>query len=85
LCDSLLELGQLQLELGDDRRAAFGGLPVLLAPGLGEEQLQALDLQPGAGHRRFRRQPCGTLGEDHRVCRGKIGRQRSVFRHHVAT
>ena len=48
----LLELGQLQLELGDDRRPALGGLPVLLAPGLGEEQLQALDLQPGAGSTR---------------------------------
>ena len=34
---------------------------------------------------RLGRQPCGTLGEDHRVRRGKIGRQRAVFRHHVAT
>ena len=46
----LLELGQLQLELGDDVASALGGLAVLLAPGLGEQQLQALDLQPGAGH-----------------------------------
>lgn len=68
----LLELAQLQLELGDDPRPALGGLAELLAPGLGEEQLQALDLQPGAGDLGLGRQARGTLREDHRVRRGEL-------------
>ena len=43
----LLELGQLELELVDEPLAPLAGLAELLAPGLGEEQLQALDLQGG--------------------------------------
>ena len=46
----LLELGQLELELLDEPGAALGGLAVPFAPRLGEQQPEALDLQPGARH-----------------------------------
>ncbi len=36
----LLELGQLELELVDEPLAALAGLPELLAPGLGQQQLR---------------------------------------------
>ena len=42
-----LDLGQLELELVDEPLAALAGLPELLAPRLGEQQLQPLDLQRG--------------------------------------
>jgi hypothetical protein len=79
----LLKLGQLQLELGNDFRPALKGLAVLLAPGLGEEQLQALDLQPGAAHQGlgalgacFGIQPGGAFRKDHRVRGGEVRGQR---------
>lgn len=83
LGDGLLELGQLELELGNDLRPALGGLAVLLTARLGEQQLQALDLEPGAGDLsfsvlgpRFGRAPRRPLGEDHRMRGGEIGGQR---------
>jgi hypothetical protein len=79
----LLELGELQLELGDDLGPALGGLAVLLASGFGEQQLQPLDLQPGTGHQGLGAlgsglglQPRRPFGEDHRVRRGEVSRQR---------
>jgi hypothetical protein len=72
LSRSLLELAELQLQLGDDLRAALGGLAVLLAPGLGEQQLEALDLQPGAGYLGLGVEPCRALCQDHRVRNGEV-------------
>ncbi|MCE3248835.1 MAG: transposase, partial [Geminicoccaceae bacterium] len=83
LGDGLLELSELELELGDDLRPTLGGLAVLLTARLGEQQLQALDLEPGAGDLgfsvlgpRFGRAPRRPLGEDHRMRGGEIGGQR---------
>lgn len=73
--DGLLELGQLQLELVDEPGAALARPAELLAPGFRQQQPQPLDLQPGAGHQRLGLQPCGALGEDHRVRRSKVTRQ----------
>ena len=79
----LFELGELQLELGDDLGPALGGLAVLLATGFGEQQLQPLDLQPGAGHQGLGAlrpclglQPRCAFGEDHRVRGGEVSGQR---------
>ena len=76
----LLELGQLELELVDEPLAPLAGLPELLAPCLGQQQPQALDLEPGAGHQGFGvagpalgLEPAVALGQDHRVRRGEIG------------
>jgi hypothetical protein len=44
-------------------------------PARGEQQPQALDLQPGAGHQRLGLEPRRTLGEDHRVRRSKVSGQ----------
>jgi hypothetical protein len=80
LSRGLLELAQLQLELGDDPRPTLGRLAELLAPGSGEEQLQALDLQPRAGDLDLGRESCGTLGQDHGVRSGEVvGRKASKF------
>jgi hypothetical protein len=84
----LLELNQLQLELRDDLGAPLRGSAVLLAARLGEQQLQPLDLEPGAGHQSLDAlsprlgalgpghglDPRGTLGADHRVRRREISR-----------
>ena len=70
-----LELGQLELELVDEPLAPLAGLPELLAPGFGEEQLQALDLQGGGGDHGLGLAPGAALGQDHRVRGGEIGRQ----------
>jgi hypothetical protein len=94
----LLELHQLQLELGDDLGAALGGSAVLLAARLGEQQLQPLDLEPGAGHQGLDAlgprlgavgpclglDPRGTLGADHCVRRGEITRERVEASRHAA-
>ena len=68
----LLELAQLQLELVDQPPPRSAGLAELLAPGLGEQQLQALDLQPGAGDLRLGLEACGALGQDHRMRCGEV-------------
>ena len=49
----LLELGELELELLDQPVAALAGLPEPLAAGFGEQQLETLDLEPGAGDHGF--------------------------------
>jgi hypothetical protein len=75
----LLEIGELELELLDQPGAALGGLAEPLAPHPGEQQLEALDLQPGAGHlglddaRPLLGGEAGrALGEDHRVRSGEV-------------
>jgi hypothetical protein len=82
----LLELGQPQLELLDEPGPALGGLAVPLTPRLGEQQLQALDLETEGGdlavlasdrgvplgEPRLGGAPCRTLGMQHRVRRGEI-------------
>ena len=73
---ALLEIGELQLELLDELCPALGGLAELLAARLGEQQLEALDLQPEGGdlvglagdrgvplgEPRLGIEPCGALG-----------------------
>ena len=94
----LLELCQLELELGNELGAALGRTAILLAPRLGEQQFQPLDLQPGAGHQGLGAlrpglgilgpclglDSCSTLGTDHRVRRGEIGRKRVEASRHVS-
>ena len=85
-CFGALRLFQVldgKFELFDQLLAALGGLSELFAPGLGQQQLQALDLQPddlGFALRRdlFRlllRQQF-ALREDHRMGAGEVGRKR---------
>ena len=94
----LLELRQLELELGNELGTALGGTAILLAPRFGEQQFQPLDLQPGAGHQGLGAlrpglgilgpclglDSCSTLGTDHRVRRGEIGRKRVEASRHVS-
>jgi len=67
-----LELGQLQLELVDEPLAALAGLAELLAPGFGEKQPQALDLEAGSRDQSLGLLSCIALGQDHRVRRGEV-------------
>ena len=69
----LLELGQLELELVDEPSAPLAGLTELLAPRLGQQQLQALDLEVGGGDQRLGLVPGAAFSQDHRVRRGKVG------------
>jgi hypothetical protein len=78
----LLKLGQLQLELVDEPLAPLAGLPELLAPGFGQQQLQALDLEPGDGDQCLCLVPAVALGQDHRVRRGEVGREGSGLVRH---
>jgi hypothetical protein len=70
-----LELGQLKLELVDEPLASLAGLAELLAPGLGEQQLQPLNLQRGYRDQRLGLAPGTALGQDHRVRRGEVAWQ----------
>jgi len=71
-----------QLELLDQQPAAFRGLPVLLAPCLGQHQLQPFDFQPADGHFALRQRQQFALRKDHRVRSGKVGRKRIGGRRH---
>jgi hypothetical protein len=81
LGDGLLELSELELELGDDLRPALGRLAVLLTPRLGEQQLQALDLSraPDFGRDRpsLRPRAAPPFGEDARARRDRRATDRS--------
>ena len=88
----LLEFGELELELLDQPAAALAGRPKPLAAGLGQQQLEALDLEPGAGHHGFGvvRTVFGlaariALGQDHGMRSGEIWRQRSGAGRHSST
>jgi hypothetical protein len=71
----LLELGQLELELVDEPSAPLAGLAEPLASRLGQQQLQALDLECGGGDQGLGLLPGVPLGQDHRVRGGEIGGQ----------
>ena len=68
----LLELGQLELELVDEPLAALAGLAELLAPGFGQEQLQAFDLEAGSRDQSLGLLSGIALGQDHGVRRGEV-------------
>jgi hypothetical protein len=65
--------GQLKLL---DQPAAFRGLSVLLAPRLGQHQLQPLDFKAADGHFALRQRQQFALRKDHRMRGGKVGRKR---------
>jgi hypothetical protein len=65
-----------QFKLLDQQPAAFRGLPVLLAPRLGQHQLQPLDFQAADGHFAGRQRQQFALRKYHRMRGGKIGRKR---------
>ena len=92
LGDGLLELDELELELLDQPAAALAGRSEPLAAGFGQQQLETLDLEPGAGHHGlgFARTVFGlaariALGQDHGMRRGEIWRQRSGAGRHSST
>ena len=78
----LFEILDRELELLDQQLAAFGGLPELLAPCLGQHQLQPLDFQPADGHFALRQRQLFALRKDHRVRSGKVGGKRIGGRRH---
>ena len=68
----LLGLGLFQIlngqrKLLDQQPAAFRGLPELLAPCLGQHQLQPFDFQATDGHLALRKRQQFALRKDHRV------------------
>jgi hypothetical protein len=65
-----------ELKLLDQQPAAFRGLPVLLAPRLGQHQLQPLDFQAANRHFALRQRQQFALRQDHRMRGGKVGRKR---------
>ena len=65
-----------EFELFDQQLAAFGGLPELFAPRLGQHQLQPFDFQPADGHFAVRQRQLFALRKDHRVRSGKVGGKR---------
>jgi len=67
-----------QLKLLDQQLAAFRRLPELLAPRLGQHQLQPLDFQPADGHFALRQRQLFALRKDHRVRSGKVGGKRRI-------
>jgi hypothetical protein len=71
-----------KLELLDQQLAAFGGLPELLAPCLGQHQLQPLDFQPADGDFALRQCQLLALRKDHRMRGGKVGGKRIGGRRH---
>jgi hypothetical protein len=62
----LFEIFDPKLNLLDQQLAAFGGLPELLAPRLGQVQLQPLDLQPADGDFALRQSQLLALRKDYR-------------------
>jgi hypothetical protein len=78
----LFEILDRKLELFDQQFAAFGGLPELLAPCLGQHQLQSLDFQPADGDFALRQRQLLTLRKDHRMRGGKVGGKRIGGRRH---
>jgi hypothetical protein len=58
-------------------------LAVLLAPCLGQHELVAFDLQPADGQLTLSQSQHLTLGNNHFVRSGKIGRERIGGRRHT--
>jgi len=63
---------ELQFQLVEQLAAAFGGLPILLAPQLGDQQLVVGDQRLGAGSARFRLVARLSLGGQRRFQRVKL-------------
>ncbi|MCS3695191.1 hypothetical protein M2194_009285 [Bradyrhizobium elkanii] len=78
----LFEILDGKLELFDQQLAAFGGLPELFAPCLGQHQLQPLDFQSTDGHFALRQRQLFALRKDHCVRSGKVGGKRIGRRCH---
>ena len=78
----LLKILDGQLKLLDQQPAAFRGLPELLAPCLGQHQLQPLDFQPADGDFALRQCQLLALRQDHRMRGGKVGGKRIGGRRH---
>jgi hypothetical protein len=78
----LFEVLDGELELLDQQLAAFGGLPELLAPCLGQHQLQPFDFQPADGDFALRQCQLLALRKDHRMRGGKVGGKRIGGRRH---
>ncbi len=72
-----------QLELLDQQPAPFRRLPELLAPCLGQHQLQPFDFQAADGHFALRQRQQFALRKDHRVRSGKVGGKRIGGRRHA--
>jgi hypothetical protein len=58
-------------------------LPELLAPGLGQHQLQPLDFQAADRHFALRQRQQFSLRKDHRVRSGKVSGKRIGGRRHA--
>jgi hypothetical protein len=78
----LFEILNGKLELLDQQLAAFGTLPELLAPCLGQHQLQSFDFQPADRHFTLRQHQQFALRKDHRMRSRKIGGKRIGRRRH---
>ena len=76
----LLEIGELQLEL-IQQRSALRGLSELLVPQLLDRQLELLDQQYPRLRLGFRHQPGRSLGTQHRLQRGHIVGERIIGAH----
>jgi hypothetical protein len=76
LCALLFKILDGQLKLLDQQPVALRRLSVLLAPRLGQHQLQPLDFQAADGHFALRRRQLLALRKDHRVRSGKVGGKR---------
>ena len=72
-----------QLKLLDQQPAAFRRLTELLAPCLGQHQLQPFDFEAADGHFALRQRQQFTLRKDHRVRSSKVGRKRIGGRRHT--
>ena len=73
---ALFEVFDGEFQLFNQLLAAFRRLPELLAPQLGQHQLQALDFEPPNLGLALREHQCFSLREDHRVRTGQILRER---------
>ena len=72
-----------QLKLLDQQPAAFRRLPELLAPCLGQHQLQPFDFQAADRHFALRQRQLLALRKDHRMRGGKVGGKRIGGRRHT--
>ena len=67
---------ELQFQLVEHLAAALGGLAILVAPQLGDDQLEVRDHRRGARGASFGGSQFLALVQDQRVGLGEVGRQR---------
>ena len=84
---SLRSFLELQFQLVEQLAAALGGLPELLAPQLGDQQLVVGDHRLGAGGARLGLLPCLPLGGQRRLSAPRSSRMpsRTGLSHHAAS